>query len=240
VEGKYNWNAGWFRADNRQDILFVASDQTGFGYFKNFGRTLRQGMQLNVDGQLWRFSLGGTYTFLDSTFQSPELVDGSSNSFNDAGNGFEGLIQISPGAQIPLIPRHIFKAFADLQATKKFSLDFGLVATSSSYARGNENNLHQPDGLFYLGPGKSPGYAVANMGARYNLTSHLQFFAQINNLFNRQYFTAAQLGPTGFTDSGTFIARPLPAVDGEFPVVHATFYAPGAPRGAWGGVRIKF
>jgi outer membrane receptor protein involved in Fe transport len=240
VEGKYNWNAGWFRADNRQDILFVASDQTGFGYFKNFGRTLRQGMQLNLDGRLWRFSLGGTYTFLDSTFQSQELVDGSSNSFNDAGNGFEGLIEISPGSQIPLIPRHIFKAFADLQATKKFSVDLGMVAMSSSYARGNENNLHQPDGLYYLGPGKSPGYAVANLGARYNLTSRLQFFAQINNLFNREYFTAAQLGPTGFTDAGTFIARPLAAVGGEFPVVHATFYAPGAPRGIWGGVRIKF
>jgi outer membrane receptor protein involved in Fe transport len=240
VEGKYNWNAGWFRADNRQDILFVASDQTGFGYFKNFGRTLRQGMQLNLDGQLWRFSLGGTYTFLDATFQSPELVDGSSNSFSDVGNGLEGLIQISPGAQIPLIPRHIFKAFADLQATKKFSVDLGMVAISSSYARGNENNLHQPDGQFYLGPGKSPGYAVANFGARYDLTSRLQFFAEVNNLFNRQYFTAAQLGPTGFTATGTFIARPLPAVGGEFPVVHATFYAPGAPRGAWGGVRIKF
>jgi outer membrane receptor protein involved in Fe transport len=241
VEGKLNWNAGWFRADNRQDILFVASDQTGFGYFKNFGRTLRQGMQLNVDGQLWRVSLGGTYTFLDATFQSPELVGGSSNSFNDAeAQGLEGLIQISPGAQIPLIPRQIFKAFADLQATKKFSVDLGVVAISSSFARGNENNLHQPDGLFYLGSGRAPAYAVVNMGAHYDVTPRLQFFAQINNLFNREYFTAAQLGPTGFTDSGTFIARPFAAVDGEFPVQHATFYAPGAPRGVWGGVRIKF
>jgi outer membrane receptor protein involved in Fe transport len=240
VEGKLNWNAGWFRADNRRDLLFVASDQTGFGYFKNFGRTLRQGAQFNVDGQLWRVSMGGAYTFLDATFQSPELVDGSSNSFNDAGaKGLEGLIQIEPGAQIPLIPRHIFKAFADLQATKKFSVDFGVVAASSSFARGNENNLHQPDGLYYLGSGKSPGYAVANLGAHFELNKHLQFFAQINNLFNREYFTAAQLGPTGFTNSGTFIARALPAMNGEFPVAHATFYAPGAPRGAWGGVRIK-
>jgi outer membrane receptor protein involved in Fe transport len=241
IEGKFNWNAGWFRADNRQDLLFVASDQTGFGYFKNFGRTLRQGMQLNADGRFWRVSLGGTYTFLDATFQSPESVDGSSNSLNDAESpGLEGLIQISPGAQIPLIPRHIVKAFADLQATKKFSVDLGLVAISSSFARGNENNLHQPDSQFYLGSGKSPGYAVVNLGARYELTSRLHFFAQINNLFNREYFSAAQLGPTGFTDAGNFIARPFAAVDGEFPVQHTTFYAPGAPRGIWGGVLIKF
>jgi outer membrane receptor protein involved in Fe transport len=241
VEGKLNWNVGWFRADNRQDILFVASDQTGFGYFKNFGRTLRQGMKLDVDGQLWRLSLGGSYNFLDSTFQSPEIVNGESNSSNDAeAEGLEGLIEIEPGAQIPLIPRHIFKAYADVQATSRFTVNLGLVAMSGAFARGNENNLHQPDGQFYLGSGRSPGYAVVNLGARYQVTGWLQFFAQVNNLFDREYFTAAQLGPTGFTANGNFIARPFDAVDGEFPVQHATFFAPGAPRGAWGGVRIKF
>jgi hypothetical protein len=27
---------------------------------------------------------------------------------------------------------------------------------------------------------------------------------------------------------------------GDFPLVHATFYAPGSPIGAWGGIRFKF
>src|SRR5678815_1110549 len=49
IEDKWNWNAGWFRADNYQDILFVSSAQSGFGYFKNFGRTRRQGMKLEID-----------------------------------------------------------------------------------------------------------------------------------------------------------------------------------------------
>ena len=241
MEGKLDWNVGWFQSNNRQDILFVASNQTGFGYFKNFGRTRRQGLKVDVNGQYWRFSLGSSYTFLDATFRSPEVVDGSSNSFNDAAaKGLEGLIEIDPGAQIPLIPRHIFKAYVDLHATSRFTVDLGVLALSGSFARGNENNLHQPDGVYYLGSGRSPGYAVANLGARYDVTKWLQFFGQINNLFDRQYFTAAQLGPTGFTNAGTFIARPFAAVNGEFSVVHATFYAPGAPRGAWGGVRIKF
>jgi hypothetical protein len=68
----------------------------------------------------------------------------------------------------------------------------------------------------------------------------VQFFVQINNLFDHHYYTAAQLGPTGFTANGNFIARPFPAVNGVFPLVHATFYAPGAPIGAWGGLRFKF
>ena len=63
----------------------------------------------------------------------------------------------------------------------------------------------------------------------------MQLVAQVTNLFDRRYYTAGQLGPFGFTDTGSFIARPLPAIDGEFPVRHATFYAPGAPVRMWVG-----
>jgi outer membrane receptor protein involved in Fe transport len=115
-----------------------------------------------------------------------------------------------------------------------------VVAVSSSYARGNENNLHEPDGKYYLGSGRSPGYAVVNFGARYQASRRLELFVKINNLFDRRYYTAAQLVPTGFTENHTINARPFPAVNGEFPVVHATFYAPGAPIGVWGGIRLKF
>jgi outer membrane receptor protein involved in Fe transport len=127
-----------------------------------------------------------------------------------------------------------------VQVTRKISADLDFVAVSSSYARGNENNQSRADGIYYLGPGTSPGYGVINLGARYQLQRRLQIFGQINNLLDHHYYTAAQLGPTGFTDTGTFIARPFPAVDGNFPIVHATFYAPGAPIGAWGGMRFTF
>ncbi len=244
LEGKLNWNAGWFLANNRDDILFVAAPQTGFGYFKNFGKTRRQGLQVDFSSRIRRLSIGGGYTLLDATFQSPETVNGEANSTNDEALegevGLEGSIQIQPGNRMPLVPRHMGKAYADIQVTSKLIVDIGLTAFSSSYARGNENNLHQPDGTYYLGPGTSPGYAVVNLGARYQLIRNVQLFAQINNLFDRHYYSAAQLGPTGFTDSGSFIARPFPVVDGEFPIQHATFYAPGAPRGIWGGIRIRF
>jgi outer membrane receptor protein involved in Fe transport len=240
-ESRVSWNIGWFHGENRNDILFVASEQTGFGYFKNFGKTRRQGLEADINTRIWRFSLGGGYTYLDATYQSEEDVNGESNSSSDAeAPGLEGLIEIEPGARIPLIPRHMLKLFADLQATNRFAVNFGVLALSGAYARGNENNLHQPDGVYYLGAGRSPGYAVANFGARYQLHRHVELFARVNNLFNRRYYTAAQLGPTGFTAEGNFIARPFAAVDDEFPVQHATFYAPGAPRGAWGGIRFKF
>ena len=127
----------------------------------------------------------------------------------------------------------------DVQATTKLSLDLDLVSASSALARGNENGAHQPDGTYYLGPGSSAAYAVVNAGAHYTLTSHLQLLAQLNNIFNSHYASAAQLGPTGFTSAGTFVARPLPAIGGEFPVVRSTFDAPGAPTTFWFGARLS-
>jgi hypothetical protein len=68
----------------------------------------------------------------------------------------------------------------------------------------------------------------------------VRLFAQIDNLFDRRYYTAAQLGPSPFDNSGNFVGRPFPAVDGNFPIRTTTFLAPGAPLGAWGGLEIKF
>jgi len=239
-----SWQGGFFRSRNDDDILFVTSEQTGFGYFRNFGETRRQGIDLGANAHLGRVTLGVGYTFLDATFQSAETVNGESNGSNDeaeAGRpGLEGSIAIVPGDRMPLIPRHSLKVFADIQVTPAFNVDVDVIGASSMYARGNENNLHEPDDTYYLGPGTSPGYAIVNLGGRYALTRWLQVVGQINNLFDRRYYTGAQLGALGFTDGGSFIARPLPAIDGEFPVRHSTFYAPGAPIRGWIGTRLSF
>ena len=239
---RLRWNAGYFRAGNRDDILFVMSEQTGFGYFRNFGRTRRQGLEVGADTQFGPVTLGAGYTLLDATFQSPETLNGESNSANeeaaDGSPGLEGEIEIEPGRRIPLIPRHMFKAFGEVRVHAKVSVDLGLVSTSSSYARGNENNAHEPDGTYYLGSGTAPGYAVVNLGARYQMTPKIGILLQINNLFDRRYSSGAQLGANGFTDTGAFIARPFPAVGGEFPLRHGTFFAPGAPIAFWIGTRV--
>ncbi|QOY87675.1 TonB-dependent receptor [Paludibaculum fermentans] len=239
------WSAGWFRATNHDDILFVASQQTGFGYFKNFETTRRQGLELDMSARAGRVTYGGGYTFLRATFESSEAVNGSGNSSNDlartVSRGLEGTIEIEPGSHIPLIPSHLVKAYADVQVTSKLLVDLNVIGASGSYARGNENNQHQPDGTYYLGPGRSAGYGVVNLGARYQLHRRVELFARINNLLDRCYYSAAQLGPTGFTAQGNFVARPFPATsNGEYPVQQSTFYAPGAPRGAWAGLRLRF
>jgi outer membrane receptor protein involved in Fe transport len=241
IGGPLNWNAGFFHADNHNDILFVMSEQSGFGYFRNFGKTRRQGFEAGLSGTiLEKVTVGGGYTFLDATYQSEEEINGAGNSSNEEGPGFEGTIAVEPGDRLPLTPRHMLKTFVDYQATSKLSFNLGFLAVSSSIARGNENNEHESDGTIYLGPGRAAGYGLADAGARYLIHPKLELVAQLDNVFNKHYVTAAQLGSTGLTSEGNYVARPFPAVNGEFPLAGATFFAPGAPRTFWVGTRVKF
>ena len=240
AESRVRWSAGWFRAENFNDLLFVASPQTGFGYFTNFGKTRRNGAQMDVSTHLRQFTVGGNYTFLNATYQSAEIVNGGSNSANDGGPGLLGAIALTPGDRIPLLPSNLLKAYADYQPTTRILVHLDFIATGRSYARGNENNLSQPDGVYYLGEGFSPGYGVVNLGGHYQVTKHVQFFVQVNNVLDHRYYTAAQLGPTPYDNAKNFIARPFSPNGGDYPIRNSTYFAPGAPVGAWGGIRFRF
>jgi outer membrane receptor protein involved in Fe transport len=199
-------------------------------------------LEAGVDARIATVDLGANYTFLDATYRSDEEVLGEGNSSNEEGAGFEGSIDVHAGDRIPLTPRHIFKAFAAWHIGPQLTLNADVVTIAGSFARGNENNRHEPDGLYYIGPGETGGYTVANLGVEYLPAPALALFAQVNNLFDRQYYTASQLGSTGFNSAGDFVGRPFagPVVDGERPLRGSAFYAPGAPRAYWVGVRYSF
>jgi outer membrane receptor protein involved in Fe transport len=247
-EGLFQWSTGFFRGQNSNDLLFIASDQTGFGYFTNFGKTIRKGVEASFDYRLHHVDLGIDYTFLAATYGSAGEVDGSSNSSNEAANdglkGLEGNITISPGNRLPQTPQHIFKFNADYTPMKKAVVTFNITSASGTFARGNENNQDRPDGTYYLGGGSTDAYAIANLGGRYQFTSHVQFFVQMNNLFNSRYATASQLGATPYDANGVFTPRPLPPVrvggETQYPLRNTTFLAPGAPFTVFGGLRFIF
>jgi len=63
----------------------------------------------------------------------------------------------------------------------------------------------------------------------------------VNNVFDRRYASAAQLGASGFNDAGNFEARPFAAnTEGDRPLRHSSFLAPGAPRSFTVGVKVGF
>ena len=108
--------------------------------------------------------------------------------------------------------------------TETISAGTNIMAFSSQYARGDENNQDVN--------GKVPGYALVNLDARYQPTKQLLFFGRINNVFNTKYETLGVLGQNFFNGPGrTFDASN---------VTSDQFLATGAPLGIWVGVQYTF
>ncbi|MDQ2735948.1 MAG: hypothetical protein M3Y55_13395 [Pseudomonadota bacterium] len=62
-----------------------------------------------------------------------------------------------------------------------------------------------------------------------------------DNVLDRKYATAAQLGATAFDSSGRFVAQPFPVNSaGDYPLRGSTFFAPGSPRLFTVCVRYRF
>lgn len=247
--GPLRWNADYFFSQNYNDLLFISSQTTGLGYFANFGKTRRDGMEISLSRQFNRLALGGNYTFQNVTYQSPQTIDGGSNSANDSVlAGYPGVdddIHIIPGNYIPQIPRNLGKVFLEYHPISKFGLDLNVIGVGRSYARGNENNLDQQLAPYYLGPGYSAGYVIANLGAHFQVQRRVRLFVQVNNVLDHHYYTAAVLGATPFDNNYNFIGRPFPAYTsgpdaGSYPLRSSTFFAPGAPIGVWGGLKFTF
>jgi outer membrane receptor protein involved in Fe transport len=244
-----SWNVGMFQSTNHNDILFVSSVALGTGYFQNFARTRRQGWDASLDGRVGRVTWGLDYTFLEATYQSDAVLNGAANNTSDTAlsgyPGLDGNIYVHPGNRIPLTPKQSGKAHVEYQATKRLAFEMSAVVVSSSYARGNENNAYKADGVYYVGPGVSPGYSVTNFRAHYDLTKRLQLGVQIDNLFDKKYYSGALLADTAFSAQGAVLTRPFPQYTsgpyaGDYPAQAVTFFAPGAPRRAWAELRIKF
>jgi outer membrane receptor protein involved in Fe transport len=189
------------------------------------------------------------WTFLSATYQSVEVLDGSANNTNNFAlqgyPGLDGVITVHPGNRIPLIPKHTGKAYLDWLITSKLGIDLNEVVVSSSYARGNENNAYDADGIYYQGPGVSPGYAVTNLRAHYDFARHFQIGLQIDNLFDQKYYTAAWLSNTAVTSAGAIQSLPFaPYATGPYtgsvPAQSVTFFSPGAPRRAWVQLGVNF
>ena len=110
---------------------------------------------------------------------------------------------------------------------------------AEQFARGNENNQHQAgtftdrfgDARTFLGSGEVSSYAIFNLTGRYRFARNWEVFARIDNLFDTEYETAAILAENPFDAAGQFQTDPDDWG-------RETFFAPGAPRAAWVGVKF--
>ena len=219
-----SFTAAAFRTKLDNDIQFVSSGggSVSAGYFRNVGQTRRDGLELGLDGQLGRLTLGAHYTLLEATFRSPLVLNSPANS---TAGGFSCAtcreIEVAPGDRLPGIPRQIVKLRAEL-AGAHYALGITVAGQSGQYARGDENN-RDVNGML-------PGFVLVNLDGRLELGGGWSAFMRIDNLFDRSFYTFATLGENVFTAPGDRFDATGASWRAE------QFRAVGAPRGAGLGI----
>lgn len=218
----FNWSAALYRTELNDDIQFISSLGAGSnsGYFQNVGNSLRQGLELAASNTWGPFRVSLRYGYVDASYQSAFTVSSPANSSADAG----GNIQVSPGNQIPGIPRHTLKLRLDHDLSTQWAVGMSINASSRIYARGDENNQDSN--------GQVPGFSTVNLDTRFRFSRNMELFARVNNLFDRGYANFGTLGRNVFTG-------PNNGFDGLNPR-HEQFLGYGVPRGAWMGLRYNW
>jgi hypothetical protein len=240
------WNASLYQANNHNDIQFIrAPGSSSRGYYSNVGQTLRQGLDLGLSGQMDKFKWTTSYSYIRATFDNDlTLLSNPNSSALSDGSANRNNIEVSKGARLPGIPEHQLKLRGQYQVTPDWSIGANLVAFSSQFVMGNENNKHVANsadcsngsGLGGLvgndaacGSGKIRGYTVVNLDSQYNIGSGWKAFAKAINIFDQDYNVAGRLAETMFDPSGFY--------GGE---IKSLGLIPGAPRAGWIGVRYEF
>jgi outer membrane receptor protein involved in Fe transport len=221
----WQWSVAAYQGRLTDDIEFIGANPgaPNAGYYANIGATRRTGLELAASTRQGPFALTLRYSFIDATFRS---TFSEPSPFNSSANG-SGAILVTPGDRIPSIPRQTCKLRAEYDPGGRWSLGTSAVVTSGVYARGDENNADRN--------GPLPGYVLVNLDARFAVNGNLELFARVNNALDARYYDFGMLGENFFTgpDHGFGPAA------GVAPAA-TQFRGPGAPLGAWVGLRYSF
>jgi outer membrane receptor protein involved in Fe transport len=215
--GTVGWKLGAFRATNTDDILAIPSPVVqGFGYFQNVGSTRRQGIEAEINLKSKTMQMSVSYTFVDARFLDALQV-GSNSPFADA----NGNVQITPGNQIPAIPRNRVKANFDYAITDAFKVGGDAIFVGSQYFVGDESNQFM----------KLPSYAVFNLHTSYQIDKNFQIYARVDNVFDNRYATYGTFFDTGalpnFANGGAAFTDPQSL-------------SPARPRAFYTGLKVTF
>ncbi len=211
-----------YRSDNSNDILFQATGTSPVrGYFTNFGRTLRQGLDLSARTSYGPVAVQASYSYLDATYQSEGELFG--------GDDLE--IDVKRGTRIAGLPQHTLRVSADWRVEPKVTIGGSMLATSSIGTQGNEAGNIGEDGT---GDASVKGYFLMNLHANYEASKGMDYFARINNVFDRRYETYGMIAASSFDQFGAGLGT------STNPGNISRFVAPGAPRSFMVGVRYRY
>src|SRR5262245_37119554 len=213
--GRGDWKLGLFHTDSQNDIIQVASVIQGRGVFQNVPLTRRQGLEAGANYQTGQYLVYANYAFIDATYQFSGKLASPNNPFADA----DGNIFVTPGKQIPGIPRHQVKGGVDYWITPELKLGTDVIWVSSQWFIGDDANQNP----------KLADYWVANLHGSYQLTKEVQIYGVINNLFNRKFATFGT-----FFDPQSTVALAIPNVLFDHRMV-----TPAQPLSVYVGIHAK-
>ena len=212
IPGQFLWNVGVYRTNAFDDILLLATQINGFGFFSNVGETRRQGIEAGLTYKWEKFTANLNYSFLDATFLENLTLSSNSPAADANGNIF-----VHPGDTIPLMPRNRVVLDVEYELTPHWTIGADAKIVSSQFLVGDASN-QEP---------KLPAYGVLNLHSSLQLNQWARAFVEVDNLFDRTYYTF-----------GAFTSlRNLP------PGVNLTdprTLSPSIGRVAYAGIRVTF
>ncbi len=213
-QASFNWNAGVYYTELKDDLFFFQEDEnaTGnpdprftLGNFANIDKTARAGLEVGLNGQQEKLQWFANYGYVRATFED-------SFSYSRGGDTYT----VNKGDRLPSTPEHNMKIGTNYAFTDKFSLGATASYFSSQYLRGDEANDDE----------KLSGYGVVNLHSRYKLNKNVEFFAKVDNLFDKEY---SSFGLYGEPDEA-------PGLDN---LTDERFVGAGAPRAGWIGIKVS-
>ncbi|WDE16577.1 TonB-dependent receptor [Acinetobacter schindleri] len=159
-----------FQTQTKNDIVSAGSDG-GRSTFRNADKTLRKGLELSWNKNLWRDLIAqASYSYIDATFDAdiPEILDK---------DGKVAVVKIPNGNYIPGIAKN--QAFLSLGWKPENGLHGGIDVRYSDRIYVNDINSQY-----------APSYTVAgaNVGYNWNVKDlSVKTFARVDNLFDKDY-----------------------------------------------------
>ena len=198
-----------YRTVNRNDILFLSSGLSRLGYFSNFERTRHQGLDASANLAMGALSLRVSYSYLNAVYDASGVL-------------FTGVrtVPVARGTRIAGLPAHTLKLGADWLVGDGLTLGADMQAVSSIPTQGNEDGFLSDTQRADV---RVHGGALLNLRASWEPAAHWEFYAHINNVFDRRHETFGALARNLFSGES-----------------NARFVAPGAPRMAAAGIRYRY
>ena len=251
---RIDWNVGAYQTDLKDDIYFI-NVGNGQGFFDNVGKTRRRGLEAGLSGKTGKWGFGLNYSLTDATFQDSFLMTSNDNSSSFDAGVFGRVIRVEKGNRMPGVPLHNLNANVSYEITSQWRVSLNTVMHSESFVRGNENNEHKQGvqrevqlaatgGTRLLPPTRNPGtvagYATFNFQTSYRLNTEWTASLIINNLFDKEYFSAGRLGRNAFSPSIFGAVGPDGYNHNSGDWLSTNFIAPAAPRGVWFSLNYQF